>query len=143
MATILQELTQRLAKVNQEIEQAKAERDRAEQEKQRREREQAERDFPQALAECKARRAALLEHVRGACIAWGSYRTLLGRLYGLSNRLSHGMLGPLPQFENEARRLELGDALQQSVADLQPDMGAGWQLSFPVAPKYFKSQNER
>lgn len=131
------------AELSSRIEAAKAEELRAEQQLERREREKAESDFPQVLAECKAQRAALLEHVRGACIAWGSYRTLLSRLYDLSNKIAHPDAGPLLHFQNEARRLELGDALQQSVADLRPDMDSGWQLSFPVAPKYSKFQNER
>lgn len=125
------------------IAEAKAEQDRAEREQTANLQAQAREEFPQVLAECKAQRAALLEHVRGACLSWGSYRTLLDRLYGLTNRLSHPDVGPLPQFLNEARALELGDALQKSVCDLKSDMGGGWQLSFPVAPKYSKFQNER
>lgn len=139
VASLLREKSE----LSSRIEAAKAQELRAEQQRERRGREKAESDFPQVLAECKAQRAALLEHVRGACIAWGSHRTLLSRLYELSNKLAHPDAGPLLHFQNEAHRLELGDALQQSVADLKPDMGAGWQLSFPVAPKYFKFQNER
>jgi hypothetical protein len=141
--TELPELTQRLAKVNEEIQAERAEQQRAARRAKTRERGLAESDFPVALAECEKQRTALLEHVRAACLAWGEHRTLLARLYALGGKLSHETLGPLPEFQNQARRLELGDALQQSVADLHADWGGGWQLTFPIAPKYFKPQNER
>jgi hypothetical protein len=138
VASLLREKTA----LGNRIAEAKAERVEQERERKRLEREQAERDMPGALAECRAERTAFLEHRRKACIALGNYLKALARAYEVSNQLSHETLGPLPQYQNSVLALELQNAPQESIADLAPDMGAGWKLTFTVAPMY-ETQNSR
>jgi hypothetical protein len=121
---------------------ARGERVRAEQEARARERQEAEREFPKALEQCKAERESFLAHRRAACIALGNYLKAMERACGLSNKLAHETLGPFPQYLNAVLALELGDAPEQSLSDLQPDMGAGWKTTFAVTPRY-ETHNSR
>jgi hypothetical protein len=107
-----------------------------ERECERKTRADAEQAFPAAIAECTALRTAFLEHRREACIALGKYFPALAECYGLSNKLAHPMLGPMLQYLNPCRALELGDAPQQSLADLKPDMDQHWRTVFEVRPMY-------
>jgi hypothetical protein len=107
-----------------------------ERECERKTRADAEQAFPAAIAECAALRTAFLEHRREACIALGKYFPALAHCYGLSNKLAHPMLGPMLQFLNPCRALELGDAPQQSLADLKPDMDQHWKTVYEIRPMY-------
>jgi hypothetical protein len=122
---------------------AKAARDEQERQRQRQEREQAEAEWPKALAYCSEQRAAFLEHRRAACIALGNYLKALARAYDVVNRLAHETLGPLPQYLNACRALELGDSPERSLADLEPAMGADWKTTFAVTPRYETHNSKR
>jgi hypothetical protein len=103
---------------------------------------EAHERFPLAIAQCKAERESFLSHRREACLALGRYLRALAKAYGLCNKLSHEILGPLPEHLNACRALELGDDPQKSLSDLKPDWGAGSRLSFPVGPMNEKFTTE-
>jgi chromosome segregation ATPase len=112
---------------------------RLERESEQEKRRQAEAEFPDAVKECSELREAFLTHRREACIALGKYFPALARCYGLSNRLAHEMLGPLPQFLNPCKELELGNSPRESLSDLRPDMDQHWQTVYEVRPLYENS----
>ena len=118
--------------LSERIAEAKAEQDRAEREQTANLQAKAREEFPLALAECEKQRTAFLEHRRAACIALGKYFPALNRAFGLCNQLSHPDLGPFPADLNACRALELRDAPERSLADLQRDMAAHWQTTFAV-----------
>ena len=103
-------------------------------------RAEAEAEFPEALKRCEELRNAFLMHRRESCIALGKYFPALAHCYGLSNKLAHPMLGPMLQYLNPCRALELGDAPQQSLADLKPDMDQHWKTVYEIRPMY-ETQN--
>jgi hypothetical protein len=127
-------------RIVRELDEASDEVLQLERESEQEKRRQAEAEFPDAVKECAALREAFLTHRREACIALGKYFPALARCYGLSNKLAHEMLGPLPQFLNPCRALELGNDPQQSLADLKPDMDQHYRTVFEVRPMY-ETQN--
>jgi hypothetical protein len=129
-------LKSNVARFARELEAAEAEVGELEREREREARAEAEAEFPEALKRCSQLRAAFLTHRREACIALGRYFPALARCYGLSNKLAHEMLGPLPQHLNACRALELADAPQQSLADLKPDMDQHWKTVYELRPMY-------
>jgi len=132
-------LTQRVAALSEQIEAAKDEQEQAERERARAANLQARAELPRVLAAATEQRELFLSSYRTACLSLGRFLELRAQAGSLVGKLSTAQFGPWPADLSELRALDLGSAPTEAIADLQPDTGEGWRMSFSVTPLHKKA----
>jgi hypothetical protein len=130
-------LTKQAASLTARIAEAKDEQEKAVRERSRVEREETRAELTRVLPAAVEQREAFLEHYRAACVALGRYVDLQTRAGHLTNQLVT-YFGILPEDQNALQALQLGNRPREILDGLEPDMGAGWQMSFAVGPMHEK-----